>query len=160
MADKNGLDVVDSSSSTDLDKSQAKRDWLGTIMLKQVQGLPLTDEEWSFYTNMFIHAKDEDIEKLARASIVELQKIGAEARNELSPDVFWGLKQRDAHLIQNLLKTLKQGRRDDSATRKNNLSTFNKLVRDAKKKGGYVTGDDSVKVVESDDVIDNTKSNE
>jgi hypothetical protein len=145
------IDITETDS-----KVAIKSDWLGKIMLKQIQGLPMTDEDWSFYTTMFINAKDEDIERMAKASIVELQKIGYDCKDDLPPDVFWGLKQRDAHLMQNLLKTIKSGRKDDSATRKNNLSTLNRLVKDAKAKGGF-TGAEKTFVIDADDMIDRTK---
>ena len=147
------IDVVDSEVVSVSNKSN----WVGKIMLKQVQGLPLSDEEWSFYMNMFVNAKDSEIEKLAKGSIVELQKIAADSKNEIDAETFWSLKQRDAHLIQNLLKTLKQGRRDDSATRRNNLSTFNRAVKEARKRGGFYAGEGKEFVKTADDVIDLTK---
>ena len=157
MEENKEVEVVSDVNELDV-KRENKAAWLGHILVKQVQGLKLSDEEWSFYMNMFVNAKDDEIEKLAKGSVVELARIAEDAKGEIPIDVYWGLKQRDAHLVQNLLKTLKKGRKDDSATRKNDLATFNRLVKDAKKKGGFY-GESVVKVVDSPDVIDNTKEN-
>ena len=150
-------DVVELTPEEKAVKKQNKSNWLGKIMLKQIQGLPLSNEEWSFYMNMFVNSSDEEIERLAKGSIVELQKIAEESKGEVDAETFWSLKQRDAHLIQNLLKTVKQGRRDDSTTMKNNLSTFNRAVKDARKRGGFYAGEGREFVKTADDVIDLTK---
>jgi hypothetical protein len=139
-----------------LRKHERKQNWISEIMLKQIQGKKLSDEDWSFYMNMFVNAKDEEIEQLAKASIVELQKISSDTKDSIDPESYWQLKQRDTHLIQNLMKTIKQGRKADSDTRKNDVRTFNAMVREAKKKGGFYSDRETVPVSEAPDCVDNT----
>jgi hypothetical protein len=45
------------------------------------------------------------------------------------------------------MKTIKQGRKADSDTRKNDVRTFNAMVREAKKKGGFYADKEMVLIV-------------
>lgn len=140
----NGLPVVENKSR-----------WLDKIQLKKLQGTPLDADDWSFFMQSFIDAKDSEIEDLAKSMVVEDLKLAYDLKDEIDPAVYWSLKQKDLHLVQNLLRTIKQGRRDDSATAKNNLSLFNRYVKQADKLGkGRTFLDDVPVVVNAPDVVD------
>jgi hypothetical protein len=72
---KNVIDVPSNSQTIDAVKHTTKKNWISEIMLKQIQGKKLSDEDWSFYMNMFVNAKDAEIEQLARLALLSCKRL-------------------------------------------------------------------------------------
>lgn len=114
-------------------KDYNKKKWIGEIALKRIQNVPLSQEDWNFLSNMLANGDMNEYAQYIVGGNVRLDKLTDEA--DLDDETRILLLQKNQLVHGSTFKALSQKKRDDAATRKMDVSTFNKFTRMAKKKG-------------------------
>jgi len=123
------------TKDSDLVKAENKKRWINSIYLKRVEGIPLDKADYHFLIDMQLRDGNEEFAKLIKADLTLIDMNIDEFKDLLDPEAYIKAKQGQAHLRSTLYRNIKQGQKDDAATRKMDVDTLNRFNKMARESG-------------------------